>query len=59
MTNFEDNRAAAYRLLGEAADHLRGAGAPTKAQGKALRAAFGHIGRAKDALNRAAGRATS
>lgn len=51
---FNETRAAAYRLLGDAQDQLRGVSGPTRRQTQALRAAERHIARAKEALNRAA-----
>lgn len=57
-TTFENMRAQAYRLLGDAQDWLRsdwrpGTG-PNLAQGMALVDAMEHIAAAKAALNRAA-----
>lgn len=55
MTNeFNEQRASAYRCLGDAQEHLRGVTGPTRRQTQALRAAERHIARAKEALNRAA-----
>jgi|GEM_PF-4280899 len=55
---FEEARARAYALLGDAADELRSdwapGGGPTPEQHRAVRVALELIGQAKEALNRAA-----
>lgn len=58
LPTFEAMRAAAYRQLGDVADtlrsDLRAEAAPTREQLDARSEALDHIGRAKDALSRAA-----
>ncbi len=56
MPTFEESRAAAYGLLGDAADEIRAGDwrpAPTGGQRAAVRRALDLIGQAKAALNEA------
>lgn len=59
LPSFEEIRANAHRILGDAEDELRsdwrsGAGPETAEQGRARVEALQHIARAKAALDRAA-----
>ena len=61
LPTFEEMRAAAFRLLGDAEDELRsdwrsGAGPETTEQAHARLDALSHIAKAKAALDRAAAR---